>query len=119
MAACPLSPPDKKRYGKAVGEILVRKHGKRKYYSPEQVKKASEESRYGLDWHCWALSLYSSPADFKAYHGRIGEACDYASMRAEMATALTDGASDAWFSIDLSWLEWPDFDVASLFDLFD
>jgi hypothetical protein len=40
-------------------------------------------------------------------------------MKAQMAHAITDGASDSWFDFDLSWLEWPDFDLPSIFDVFD
>jgi len=119
MTSCALAPTDKKAYGKAVGEILVRKHGKRKYYSPQQVKQASAQSRYNVDWDCWAMCLFTSPSDFNAYHAEIGETCDYAAMRAEMTAALTDGASDAWFDFDLSWLEWPDIDLGSIFDFID
>lgn len=114
-----LSPIDKKSYAKDVGKLLVRKHGKKKFYSPDQVKKASFESKYTIDWHCWAMCLYTSPSDFNSYHDSIGESCNYGAMKSEMAIALTDGASESWFDFDLSWLEWPDFDLPSLFDIFD
>lgn len=119
MTACTLAPTDKKRYGKEVGEILVKEYGKNKYYTPEQVKKASSRSKYDIDWHCWAMCIYTSPSDFNAYHQSIGESCDYGEMKAEMASALTDGASDSWFDIDTSWLEWPDIDLSSIFDFID
>ena len=119
MTACTLSPPDKKAYGKKVGEILVGRYGKKKFYSPEQVRKASAESRFDVDWHCWAMCLYSAPDDFQSYHEATGESCDYAAMKAEMTTALTDGASEAWFDIDLSWLDWPDIELPSIFDFFN
>jgi len=119
MESCAFAPTDKKAYAKDVGEILVRKHGKKKFYSPEQVKKASAQSRYDIDWHCWAMCLFSSPLDFDAYHKSVGETCDYAAMKADMTSALTDGASDEWFDIDLSWLEWPDIELPSIFDFLD
>ena len=67
------------------------------------------------------MCLYASPGYFNRYHESIGEVCDYTSMKGEMAHAITDGASDSWFDFDfdLSWLEWPDFDVPSIFDIFD
>ncbi len=119
MTSCTLAPTDKKAYGKSVGEILARNCGKKKYYTPEQVKAASSQSKYNIDWHCWAMCLYTSPADFNFYHDSIGETCDYSAMKAEMTSALTDGASDSWFDIDLSWLDWPDIDISSVFDLGD
>jgi hypothetical protein len=119
MGSCSLAPADKKAYGKEVGEILIRNHGKKQFYSPEQVKKASSQTRYGVDFHCWAMCLFVAPADFDAYHVATGETCDYAAMKAEMTSAMTDGASDAWFDIDLSWLEWPDIELSSVFDFLD
>lgn len=119
MTSCSVAPPDKKAYGKEVGEILVRNYGRRQYYSTAQVKYAARRSSYDMDWSCWALSLYTSPSDFKAYHAAIGETCDYGSMRSQMTSAITDGASDSWFDIDLSWLEWPDIDLSSIFDFLD
>jgi len=119
MISCNLAPADKKAYGKAVGEILVKDYGKKKYYSPKEVKRASSNSQYPIDWDCWAMSLYTSPGDFKTYHDAIGESCDYAAMKSEMTSALTDGVSDSWFDMDLSWLEWPDIELPSIFDFFD
>lgn len=119
MTSCAVAPTDKKAYGKEIGQILVRDYGKQKYYSPQEVKTAAWKSPYATDYSCWAMSLYTSPADFASYHAAIGETCDYAAMRAQMAGALTDGASDSWFDVDLSWLEWPDIDLLSVFDLFE
>jgi len=111
MTTCTLSPADKKAYAIDVGKILVKKHGKQKSYTPLQVIKASQHTKYDLDWHGWAMSLYSTSDDFTAYHDSIGETCDYASMKAEMAYDITDGASESWFDIDLSWLDWPELEL--------
>jgi len=119
MVATTLSQQDKKQYAKDVGKILVQEHGKQKYYSPNRVTRTSKKTQWDIDWYCWAMCLYTSPEDFNSYHKSIGESCDYVSMKREMAYAVTDGASEAWFDFDLSWLEWPDFDVLSIFDIFD
>ena len=119
MVAKSLTDHEKKQYAKDVGKILVKKYGKQKYYSTYRVRQASKETIWGIDWHCWAMCLYTSPEEFNRYHESIGEACDYASMKAQMAHAITDGVSDSWFDFDLSWLEWPDFDLPSIFDVFD
>ena len=120
MTALTLSPSEKKAYGKAVGEILVRDHGKKQYYSSSEVHMASREVlKPCFDWHCWAMSLYTSPTEFKSYQDSIGETCDYAAMKADMTSALTDGASDSWFDLDISWLEWPDIVLPSIYDFSD
>ena len=119
MAPCELAPEDKKAYGKEVGEILVKNHGKKKFYSPKEVKTASSQSQFAMDWHCWAMCLYTSPSDFESYHRSVGETCDYGSMKAEMTSALTDGTSESWFDLDVSWLDWPDIELSSVFDFID
>ena len=119
MTVLALSPSEKKAHGKEVGEILVRDYGQKKYYSCAHVKKASQEAKHGFDWHCWAMSLYASPTAFKSYHDSIGEVCDYPAMKAEMTSALTNGASDSWFDSGMSWLEWPDVELPTVFDFFD
>lgn len=116
---CPPAPENKKAYISEIGTILVKEHGKKKYYTPEEVKKASKKSTHyntsGLDWSCWAMCTFSSHSDFDAYHQTTGEACDYVVMKTEMlsgiATTSTIGMDTVdWFSIpdldiDASWLD--------------
>jgi hypothetical protein len=119
MAACELAPKDKKKLVGDVGQELVRKHGKRKYYAPSQIHSAAETTGYGVDFHCWAYCMFASPADFRALHDAAGETCNYAAMRAEVLVDLASGNSFALSDIGLSWLEWPDIDLCGLFDWFD
>jgi hypothetical protein len=114
-----LKPPDKKALIGAVGEDLVRRHGKRKYYKPAEVRRSAETCGYGVDVHCWALCIFTTPEAFKALHDSAGEACDYAAMKAEVLADLAGGAAFSLFDVDLSWLDWPDIDLSSLFDWFD
>lgn len=118
MPACELKPSDKKAYIGAVGEELVKRHGKRKYYHPDDIGRASTARGYPIDYACWAYCIFSSPSDFKALHDAAGEVCDYTAMKAEVLTDLA-GGSFAIFDIDLSWLEWPDIDLSGIFDWFD
>ncbi len=119
MSACHLEPSDKRRFVSDVGEELVARHGKRKYYKPGEVGRAATRRGYPVDIHCWAYCFYSTPEDFKALHEAAGEVCDYATMRAAMLADLADGAGFEWPDIDLSWLEWPDLDLSGIFDWFD
>jgi len=43
---CPTAPNNKKEYITDIGKLLVAEHGKKKYYKPEEVKKASKKSNY-------------------------------------------------------------------------
>jgi hypothetical protein len=119
MPACATTPIEKRKFGKAVGDELLRRHGKKRFYSISEVKSAVKNLGFPLDWSCWAFSLYSSPADFNAHHSALGEVCNYAEMKAEMFDAMTEGASSSWFDLDMSWLEWPDIDFSLIFDFFD
>ncbi|WP_271856183.1 hypothetical protein [Patiriisocius marinus] len=73
---CPPAPINKKEYITDVGSILVKDFGKKKFYSPEEVKQASKKSTHTttreIDWHCWAMSIFSSHTDFDAYHKITG-----------------------------------------------
>lgn len=119
MPACHLEPKDKKAFVGAVGEELVRRHGKQNYYKPSDIRRAAESRGYPVDIHCWAYCIFSTPEDFKAIHDAAGEACDYAAMKAEVLGDLATSGSFSAFDIDLSWLEWPDIDLSSIFDWFD
>lgn len=119
MNACKIIPLNRREIGTKVGDKLLKKHGKKRFYSRDQVKNALLDSGFPLDVDCWAYSLYTSRQDFDAYHQSIGEVCDYAAMRTEMVTALTESSPGSWFDVDLSWLEWPDIDLSGIFDFFD
>ena len=114
---CPPAPPNKKEYITEIGKILVEEHGKKKFYKPEEVKKASKKSKHydvsGIDWHCWAMCTFSSHSDFDAYHELTGEVCDYIGMKTEMLSGLATSASADWLTIpdldiDASWLDFGD-----------
>lgn len=119
MPACEMKPADKKKFVSDVGQRLVRDHGKKNYYKPEQIRKAARDGGYADDIICWAYSMYSSPSDFAAIHEAAGEVCDYAAMKSEVLSDLATDGSFLGIDIDLSWLEWPDIDLSDAFDWFD
>lgn len=107
MAVCAVQLQDKQRLAKRVGKDLRRRHGAKRWYTPEEVRASMRRLDYPYLWDCWALSLYT-PADiFDAFHRARGESCDYQAMHAEMSACLTGGASWSWWDwFDLSWPEW-------------
>jgi hypothetical protein len=40
-------------------------------------------------------------------------------MKASVLADLASGGTFSWLDIDLSWLEWPDIDLSSIFHWFD
>ena len=117
-APCAISPQDKKAQAKRVGDDLVRHHGKRNFYSVQQVRAANERCQVPLDVACWSHALFNTHVDFDRLHVAAGEACDYLAMKREMLESLARGESSEWCDFDLSWLEFPDIDL-SIFDFFD
>jgi len=112
---CTPAPVSKKAYITDIGRILVKDYGKKKYYQPEEVKKAHRKSKWydGADFSCWAMCTFSSHADFDSYHQQTGDVCDYTEMKTEMlhGLALTTGSdifASSGFDIDASWLDFGD-----------
>ena len=77
---------NKKQYIKDIGKILVKENGKKKYYKPQEVKKAHKHSNWVdvVDFSCWAMCTFSSHSDFDKYHQETGEICSYVDMKSEM-----------------------------------
>lgn len=123
--ACPdawarLSKAERRRHVQRIGNDLVQHHGKRKYYTVDEVRAANRRQDIDIDLVCWSHAFFNSHADFDRYHLELGEVCDYAAMKADMLASIGTDTSTAWFDfdLDLSWLEFPDIDW-SIFDFFD
>ncbi len=106
------APKDKKGYVSALGKVLVADYGKKEYYKPKEVKKASEKIDWidGIDFLCWGISVFSSHLDFDYYHKDTGEVCNYVAMKTEMLSGISDSLTD-WTSVpdmDASWLDFGD-----------
>lgn len=118
MTACALAPEDKRRQVTRVGNDLVRHYGKRRYFTVQEVKDANRRQGISPDVACWSHAAFNSHGDFDAYHRSIGEDCDYAAMKSEMLSSVSEASDTSWFDLDLSWLEFPDIDW-SVFDFLD
>ena len=106
------SPANKKQYVSDIGKILMKDHGKKKYYKPQEVKKAHRKSNWidVADFSCWAMCTFSSHSDFDKYHQETGEMCNYVEMKSEMLTSFSGSSSSSWaeipdLNIDDSWLD--------------
>ena len=118
MAACALSPSDKRTQARKVGNDLVRHYGKQRYYTVQQVQAANKREGIDIDLLCWSHAMFNTHEAFDKFHESLGEQCDYSSMKCQMLEAVSEGGSSSWFDFDLSWLEFPDLD-GSLFDFLD
>jgi hypothetical protein len=112
---CQPSPVNKRAYITDIGRILVKDHGRKKYYTPEEVKRAHNKRKgYDtvemVDFSCWAIATFSSHTDFDNYHKQIDEPCEYSEMKAEMLQGLSSGEVVSWIDIpgidlDASWMD--------------
>lgn len=118
MRACAVSPADRRKQVQVVGNDLVKHYGKKPFYSVQQVKAANSRQNINIDVACWSHAAFNTHADFDDYHRSIGENCDYASMKSEMLSSISNTTEGSWFDFDLSWLEFPDIDW-SIFDFID
>jgi hypothetical protein len=118
MPACRIKPEDRRQQVRLVGNDLVKHYGKKPHYSVQEVKAANQRQGIDADWVCWSFSVFNTCQDFEQYHLSIGENCDYAAMKSEMLSSVSDATDVSWFDFDLSWLEFPDIDW-SLFDFID
>lgn len=109
---CNTPPADKKAYITDIGKTLVKRYGKKKFYKPKEVKRASKESPWAdYDYACWGMSIFTSREDFKSYHDSAGETCDYTEMR---TTMLSDIARE-----DIKWIDMPEIELDSSWLDFD
>ena len=118
MSACAISPSNRRKQVQMVGNDLLKNHGRKKYYSVQEVKNANRRQGINYDVGCWSHATFNSHKDFDQYHQSIGESCDYISMKSDMLSSVSTATDTSWFDFDLSWLEFPDIDF-SLFDLLD
>lgn len=49
MPACELKPADKRKFIGAVGEELVKRRGKKKYYKTDDIRRAAADLGYQVD----------------------------------------------------------------------
>ena len=118
MRACTISPVDRQKQVRLVGNDLLKNYGKKNFYTVQEVKEANRRQGIGLDFGCWSHATFNTHRDFDAYHQSIGETCDYVAMKSDMLASVSNATDSSWFDVDLSWLEFPDIDL-SLFDFLD
>lgn len=119
MPATLQHPIDRRAVGKAVGDELLKRHGKKRFYTVHEVADVVHTLMLGADALSQSLALYSTADEFNAYHATIGEPRDYAKLKGEMFEVMVELTIEGWFEIDMSWLDWPDFDFSGFFDFFD
>jgi hypothetical protein len=118
MTTCNINPSERRHQVSVVGNDLVRHYGKKENYSVQEVKNANRRQGINVDVVCWSHAVFNTHTDFDQYHETLGESCDYASMKSDMLSSVSnvgDAADTSMFDFDMSWLSFPDIDF-SFFD---
>ena len=71
-------------YRKQLGPALVRRYGREKSYTVNQVRVTAETLGMNMDFVCYALAEYCAQDAFDAHHAAAGEHCDWTGMRQEI-----------------------------------
>jgi hypothetical protein len=117
MSACSIKPQDLRRQVRVVGRDLVQNYGKKKFYTPLEVRNANRRVSIHQDFTCWSFAFFNDRPDFDAWHAARGEVCDYAAMKSDMVSSIdVGGHGSPGLDIDASWLDLPSIDWPSLLD---
>lgn len=121
MGARAMPPAERRQMLGRVGNGLEKQFGRKKYYSKGMVDAVLRRQGVSADYACWNYALFTSRAEFAEIHQRNGEACDYDTLRAQVATIVRDNglvadAATSSFDLDLSWFDWPDIDFSGFID---
>jgi hypothetical protein len=81
-------------YVRRLGPELVRRFGKKKYYTPQQVQAAVRRGGFSETDMCYAISMFCSREAFNAHHAEMGEPCNFDAMRTEVAESHFGGNAD-------------------------
>ena len=72
-------------YRRKLGPALLRRYGRQRHYSVNQVRVTAEKLGLNLDYVCYGIAGFCGEQAFNEYHVGIGEACNYEHMREEVA----------------------------------
>ena len=85
-----------RRYAKKLGPMLTKRYGVKRTYSGPQIRSAAMTARLPAGDICYGYAMFMDESDFDEVHRELGESCDYAAMRHDIADVCFSG--DAGFS---------------------
>jgi len=81
-------------YVRRLGSELVRRFGKRGFYSVEQVTQAVQRGKFSAAFIAYAHATFCSQADFDAHYGPLGVSCSYQGLRGTVGRRYLSGRID-------------------------
>jgi hypothetical protein len=84
-------------YRRKLGPALVKRYGRERFYSVNQIRTTVDKLGLNTDYICYAYAEYCTRDDFDAHHVSTGEACDWTEMREEWSSSW--GVGDHHYSV--------------------
>lgn len=81
-------------YMKRLSQQLVRRFGKRPYYSVGQVTQAAERGKFSTTFIAYAHAAFCNQKDFEVYYQPTGFACSYQGLRTLIGQRFLHGQLD-------------------------
>jgi hypothetical protein len=81
-------------YVKRLSQDLVRRFGKRSFYSVEHVTQAVQRGGFSMAFTAYAHAAFCIQEDFDAYYQPLGFACSYQGLRHTIARRYFSGDTD-------------------------
>jgi hypothetical protein len=69
-----------RRYRRRLGPALVRRYGRERHYTINQVRATVDTLGLDTSYVCYAFAAFCEQAAFEAHHAALGEVCDWATM---------------------------------------
>ncbi len=77
-----------------LSQDLLRRFGKKNYYTIDEVTNAAERGRFSAAFIAYAHAIFCARADFDARYSALGVACTYDGLRAIVGRRYFDSATD-------------------------
>jgi hypothetical protein len=81
-------------YVKWLSHDLVRRFGKKSFYSIEQVTQAVQRGRFSAAFISYAHAAFCNEPDFDAYYQPMGVSCSYSDLRRTIGQRYLYGKLD-------------------------
>lgn len=82
------------KYVKKLSPELLRRFGKKRFYSIEEVTQAARRSSQPMAFIAYAHAIFCSQTDFDAYYVPLGIACTYDGLRTVVSRRFFGGRCD-------------------------
>lgn len=107
----------KKAYATKLAPQLIKDHGKKKRYTPEEIRESAMTAELNIDYICWGYVMFLDQPTFDLLHQQSGEDCDFVGMHTEIGGYVQEAfSSSSWLPINFDWSafnpsswDWPDF----------